>query len=113
MLKLHNFREFGKVAFHGKDAVHHNEFHGILGAALDAALQILHVIVLVVQAFGKGETPAVHDGSMVTVVADDKVVLGKELGNHAGIRGKAGGENQGFVLAHKLGQFLFQLDVDV
>ena len=113
VLELHNLRQLGQVSFHGEDAVHHDELHGILGAAFEAALQVLHVVVLVVQALGKTEPAAVHDGGVVTVVADDEVVLGEELGNDAAVHGEAGREHQGFVFAHKGGQFFLQLDVKI
>ena len=113
VLELHNLRQLGQVSFHGEDAVHHDELDGVLGAAAQAALQVLHVVVPVVQALGEAEPAAVHDGGVVTVVADDEIVLGEELGNDAAVHGEAGGEHQGFVFAHKGGQFFFQLNVEV
>ncbi len=107
MLEFHNLRQLGQVSFHGEYAIHHDELDRVLGAALEAALQVLHVVVLVVQALGEGESAAVHDGGVVTVVADDEIVLREELGDDTAVHGEAGGEHQGFVLAHELGQFMF------
>ena len=106
-------RELAQVAFHREDAVHDDELHGVLGAAAEAALQVLHVVVLVVQRLGKRKAASVHDGGMVPVVADDEVVTGEKLRDDAGIHREAGGEAQGFVLAHECGELLFELDMDV
>ena len=113
VLEFHDRRELAQVAFHGEDAVHDDEFDGVPGAAAEAALQVLHVVVLVVEGLGEGETAAVHDGSVVAVVADDVVVPGEKLGDDAGIHREAGGEAQGFVLAHEFGEFFLQLDMQV
>ena len=113
VLELHDLRELAQVAFHGEDAVHDDEFHRVLGAAAEAALQVLHVVMLEMQRFGEGEAAAVHDGSMVAVVTDNIVVPGEELRNDAGIHREAGGETQGFVLAHEFGEFFLQLDMQV
>ena len=113
VLELHNLRQFGQVSFHGEHTVHHNELHGILGAAFEAALQVFHVVVLVVEALGKGQAAAVHDGGMVAVIANDEIVLGEELGDNAAVDGEAGGEDQGLIFAHEGGEFFFQLHVNV
>ena len=69
--------------------------------------------MLVVKALSKGEPTAVHDGCVVTVVADDEVVLGEELGDDAAVYGKAGGEHQGLVFANEFGKLPLKLYVDV
>ena len=113
VLELHNLRQFGQVSFHGEHTVHHNELHGILGAAFEAALQVFHVVVLVVEALGEGQAAAVHDGGMVAVIANDEIVFGEQLGDDAAVHGEARGEHQGFVLAYKCGEFFFQLNVNI
>ena len=113
MLELDDLRELAQVAFHREDAVHDDELDGVLGAAAEAALQVLHVVVLVVQRLGEGKAAAVHDGGVVAVVADDEVIAGEKLRDDAGVHREAGGEAQGFVLAHEGGELFLQLDVDV
>ena len=113
VLELHNLGELGQVSFHGEHAVHHDEFHALGRAAAQAALQVLHVVVLVVKALGEGQAAAVYDGSVVTVITDDEIVLGEKLRDNAAVHGEAGGEHQGLVLTHELCELLFQLDVNV
>ena len=42
---------------------------------------------------------------MVTVVANNEIVLGEELGDNAAVYGETGAEYQGFVFAYELGKF--------
>ena len=69
--------------------------------------------MLVVEALGKGETTAIHDGSVVTVVADDEIVLREELRDDTAVHGETCGEHQGFVLAYESCELFFQLHMDI
>ena len=82
----------GRGAFHGEDAVHDDEFHGILLATLEFELQVGHVIVLVAELLGHRQTAAVDDGGMVAVVADDVVVRTEECRDDATVHRKACGD---------------------
>ena len=113
MLQTHDFGQIGKVAFHGKDAVYNNQFHGLRSTFLQLAFKVFHIIVLVFQARGEGEAAAVDDGGVVAVVANDVVVAARKCGYNTRVHRKAGGEAQGFVFADKFGEFFFKLKVKV
>ena len=108
-----DFRQRGQVAFHGKDAVHDDQFDGILGSTLDQALQLLHVVVLVLLLLGEGEPAAVHDGGVVAVIAEDEIALAYQAGNDAGVDRETGRQAKRLVLADKGSQFFFKLDMDI
>ena len=113
LLQFHNLGQGSQVAFHGEDTVHDDELHLVGLTALQHALQVLHVVVLVAKLGGKGQTAAIHDAGMVAVVADDVVILAHQLGNNTAVDGKSRGNAQGIILAHVGSQFLLQLHVDV
>ena len=69
--------------------------------------------MLVVEGLGEREAPAVDDGGVVAVVADDEVVAGQQLRDDSGIDREAGREAERFVLANKSREFFLELDMDV
>ena len=83
MLEFDNLGQLGEVALHGEHTVDDNQFDSLLRQFLKHALQIVHVVVLIVQLLGKGQTASVDNRSVVTVVADHIIVLAEQCGNHA------------------------------
>ena len=113
MLQADDFGQVGQVAFHGKYAIHHDELDGVFTTTLELALEVFHVVVLILECRRERQTTAVHYRCMVAVVADDIVFAPCQASDHAGIDTEAGGEAQTFVFSHKLGQFFLQLHVQV
>ena len=113
LLQGDDFGQGSQVAFHGEDAVHDDEFHGILLATLEFELQVGHVVVLVAELLGHRQTAAVDDGGMVAVVADDVVVRTEECRDDATVDRKACGDTKGIVLTNEFCQFAFELDMYV
>lgn len=56
---------------------------------LQDALQICHVVMLVMKLCGKAQTTAIHDRSMITVVADKVVTTTDDSGDDARVDGEA------------------------
>ena len=83
LLQRHYLRQLGQVALHGEHAIDDNELDGILRQLLQQPLQVFHVVVLVVQLASKSQTAPVNDGGMVTIVADDIVVLAQQCWDDA------------------------------
>ena len=75
-----------------RSPVHNDELHGLVGQCLEDVLQVLHVVVLVVQLLGKGESSSVNDTGVVAVVADDVVASSYHHGNDSGIDREASRE---------------------
>ena len=113
LLQGDDFGQGSQVAFHGEDAVHDDEFHGILLATLEFELQVGHIVVLVAKLLGHRQPAAVDDGSMVAVVADDVVVRTEEGGDDTAVDRKASGDAEGIVLSHEFRQLALKLDMDV
>ena len=113
VLQLNDGGEIAQVALHREDAVDHDEFHRIGSALLELLLQVVHVVVLEAQLFGHREATAVDDRGVVAVVAEDVVVRTEESGDDTAVDGKSGGEAERLLFAHKGGQLLFQLHVEV
>ena len=77
------------------------------------ALEILHVVMLIVQLLGKCQTTAIDDRSVVAIIANHIVVLAQQCGNHTLIDRETCREAQTVVLADKFRDFLLQLYVQV
>ena len=75
MLQFYNLGEFAEVTFHREHAIHHNQLNSFLRQLLEHTLQIVHIVVLVMQLTGKRKAASVHNRSVVTIVANDIVVL--------------------------------------
>ena len=113
MLQFDDFWQFGKVALHREDAIDHDEFDGFLRQFLEHTLEILHVVVLVVQLLGKGETASIDNRSMVAIVANHEVVLAQQSRDDALIYGETCREAEAIVLTDVFGNLLFELNVQV
>ena len=53
MLEFNDFGQLGQITFHREDAIDNDELDGLLGQFLKHALQVFHVVVLVVELSGK------------------------------------------------------------
>ena len=53
MLEFNDFGQLGQITFHREDAIDYDELDGLFGQFLKHALQVFHVIVLVVELSGK------------------------------------------------------------
>ena len=113
VLELNDCWQISQVALHREHTVDDNELDSLLGQLLEHTLEVGHVVMLVVELTGKRETTAIDDTGVVAIVADDIVVLAYYHCQHTLIDGEAGREAQAVVLADELGDFLFQLDVQV
>ena len=113
MLELDDLRQLGQVTLHGEHTVDDNQFDCLVGQRLEDALQVFHVVVLVVKLLGKRKTTAIDNGSMVAVVSDDLVVLTADDGEHTLVHREACGEAEGLVLADVFCEVLLQLHVEV
>ena len=74
MLKLDDFRQLGKVALHREHAIDNDELDGLMRQTLEHALEVFHVVVLVVELLSEGQTTSVNDRCVVAVIADHVVV---------------------------------------
>ena len=113
VFQLNNLGQLCKVALHGEDTVDDNELDSFIWQLLQHTLQVFHVIVLVVQLAGKRKTATVHNTCVVTIVADDIVVLTHYHGEYALVDTESCGEAQTVVLADILRYFLLKLYVQV
>ena len=106
VLQSYYLGQVAQVAFHGEHTIHNYQFHLIGLATLEYALQVGHVVVLIVKLGGETQAAAVDDACMIAVITDDIVILAYQLRYHTTIDSKSCGKDQSIVLAHKLGQFL-------
>ena len=89
VLQLNDCRQIGQVALHREHAVDDNQLDCLLRQALQDALQVGHVVVLIMQLAGKRKTTAVDNTCMVAVVANDVVALAHYHSQHALINREA------------------------
>ncbi len=113
LLQLYNLRKGSQVAFHREHAVNDDELNLVGIATLQYALQVGHVVMLIMQLGCECQTTTVDDTCMVAVITDDIVVLANKLRNNAAVYGKTGRDAQGVVLAYVLCQLLLKLNMDV
>ena len=59
VLQFDNLRQLCKIALHGEYAIDNNKLDGLVGQLLEYALQVFHVIMLVVQLLGKRKSASV------------------------------------------------------
>ena len=107
MLELYDFRKLCKVSLHGEHAVYDNQLDGFFWQLLKHALQILHVVVLVMQLCCKRKPAPINDGSVVSVVANDIVSTAYNRGNDTRIDGKTCRKADGVFLVLKLCKLFF------
>ena len=95
------------VAFHTENAVHYNEFDLVALALAQLALKVSHVVVAELEIVGGAEAAALYDRCVVTLVQQDIVVAAAKAADYTQVYLETGREDNGFVLAHKLGKTLF------
>ncbi len=83
MLEFNYFWQLSQVTFHREYTINDDKFYGIIGQLLQHALQVFHIVVLVVQLLGKRKTTTVHNTCVVAIVADDVVVLSHYHSQHS------------------------------
>lgn len=110
---VHELWDRSHIAFHGEYAVGDDEFGSFDGALLEDTLEVLDVVVLVFVGCGESDLFAFHDGGVVTFVVDDEIVAASDTGDYARIGLETSGEEHDAVLAHELGEFVLELDVDI
>ena len=81
VLELNDSWQISQVALHREHAIDHDQLDSILWQLLQYALQVGHVVVLVVQLTGKSQTTTINDRCVVAIVADHVVVLAKQCGD--------------------------------
>ena len=113
MFKFHDFGEIGQITFHGEHAIHHDKFHGFRSAFLKLTLQIGHIVMLILQASGEGQSAAIYNGSMVAVIANDVILATGQARNNAGVNRKTGRIAQSIFFSDKLGQLFLQFHVEI
>ena len=113
MLQLNDCGEIAKVTFHREDTIDHNQFHGFLRQFLQHALQILHVVVLIVKLLGKRKTAAVDNTCVVAVVTDNIIVFAKQCRNDALIDRETRREAHRCIFVNEFCQFFFQFLMQV
>ena len=106
-------RQVGQVAFHAEDAVDHDQDPALAGDRLQEPFQVDHVVVLVLEGLGKGQTGAVKDAGVVLAVADDEVALARQRRDDAQVGLEPGAEDQGGLAPHEAGQPLFEFHVEI
>ena len=74
LFQCNDFREFGKVTFHGEEAIDDNQFQGLSIASHELMLEVFHVVVFVMEELGKRETTPIHNGCVVAVITNNVVV---------------------------------------
>ena len=101
MLQLNNLRQFGQVALHREYAIDNNQLDSLVRQLLQHALQISHIVVLIVQLTSKRQTATVHNTCVITIVADDIVVLTNNHCQNALIDRESCREAQAIVFTNK------------
>jgi hypothetical protein len=107
MLKLDDFRQLGKVALHREHAIDNDELDSLMRQTLEHALEVFHVVVLVVELLSEGQTTSVNYRCVVAIVADYVIILAEQCGNNALIDAETGREAQTVILANELCYFFF------
>ena len=113
VLQFNNLGQLGQVTLHGEHAIHNDEFHSLMGKALQHPFQVGHVVVLIMELGGKAKSSSVNDAGMVAVVTNDIVSATNYNGKHSRVDRESRGEAQGVVLMLKGGKFFLQLYMNV
>ena len=111
VLKFNDFRKFCQIAFHREYAIDDNELDALLRAMLEAALEVLHVVVFEFESLGEREPAAVDDGRMVPVVADYEIPVRQKSRDNTGVDRKSGSIAQRLFLSYKFSEFLFKCNM--
>ena len=75
VLELNDSRQVSQVALHREHAINHNQLNSLLRQLLKHALQVGHIVVLVVQLTGESQTTSINDRCVVAIIADNVIVL--------------------------------------
>ena len=102
VLQFNDLRQLGQVAFHREDTIDHDELDGLVRQLLQHALQIGHIVVLIVQLTSERQAAAIHDGGMITIIADDIVVLAHYHCQNTLVHGETRREAEAVFLADEL-----------
>ena len=70
MLQFDDFWQISQIALHREHAVNDYELDSFRTAFLQLLLQVFHVVMLVYQASGKRQSPAIYNTGMVTLIAN-------------------------------------------
>jgi hypothetical protein len=109
--------EGGNVAVHAEHAVGYDEDAVVGGFVffgfVEDAAEVGDIGVFEDGAFGAGEADAIDDGAVVEFVADDEVAFAGELGDEAGVGGKAGLVDKAGFGTFELGEAFFKFYVKV
>ena len=106
-------RQVDDVAAHREHAVDHHESPALVRHAVEARLEVGHVVVLEPQELAVAQLAASVDARVVLAVADHVVVHADERAYYAGVRLESRAEGERRFPAEELCDFLLKLDVQV
>ena len=113
MLQLDNLWKLGQITLHGEHTIDDNQFNGLMGQLLKHALEVVHVVVLIMQLLCKSKTSAIHNTCMVAVVADYVIILVQQGWNNTLVDAETGRKAQAVGLTNILSDFFLQLNMNV
>ena len=102
VLQLNDLGQLGQIAFHREDAIDDDELYGVVRQLLQHALQVGHIVVLIVQLTSEREAASIHDTGVVAIVADDIVVLAYYHCQNTLVHGESRREAKAVFLADEL-----------
>ena len=108
-----DLRQVDDVAAHREHAVDHHESPALVRHAVEARLEVGHVVVLEPQELAVAQLAASVDARVVLAVADHVVVHADERAYYAGVRLETRAESERRFPAKELRDFLLKLDVQV
>ena len=113
VLQFNDLRQLGQVALHGEYTINDDQLDGLVRQLGQHALQVFHVVVLVVELRGKAQTASIDNARVVAVVTDDIVATAHDDGEHTLVDGETRRVAQHVFLADIFGYLFFELDVQV
>ena len=104
--------QVGDIAVHGEHTVGSNKLDAAVFGLFQAALEILHIVILVAPALGFAQPYTIDNGGVIQFVRNNSVFFTKNGFKKTAIGIEAGGIEDGILHAYKAGNTAFQFLMD-